>query len=89
MKKFTLVFTAILITVFFNTVNAQLSDYTFSQTIGAYSEISGGILLGNASTDDEVFVDPNSPNGGFLKTGPGFPIGFDFTFDDIVFDRLN
>jgi hypothetical protein len=88
MKKFTLVFVLLCMTMVFKTVDAQLSEYTFGQAINSYTEITGGFLLGNESTDDELFVDPNSPNGGFMQTGPGFPIGFDFTFDDIVFDRL-
>ncbi|MCK9158710.1 MAG: carboxypeptidase regulatory-like domain-containing protein, partial [Candidatus Cloacimonas sp.] len=63
-------------------------DYTFSATQGTYTPISGGVLLGTESSDDQRFVDPASPAGGTTATGPGFPIGFDFTFNNVIFDRL-
>jgi hypothetical protein len=72
--------------------NGSLIDvvgtYTFSQTTGTYTEITGGTLLGTATNDDQRFVDPALPAGGTTTTGPGFPIGFNFTFDDVVFDRV-
>lgn len=65
-----------------------VGTYTFSQTIGTYTEITGGTLLGSTTSDDQRFVDPAIPLGGTTTTGPGFPIGFNFTFDGIVFDRI-
>ncbi|MBL7746203.1 MAG: hypothetical protein JNM19_02140, partial [Chitinophagaceae bacterium] len=69
-------------------VFSQVSNYTFSQTSGVYTPISGGTLLGDAASDDQRFVDPAVPLGGFTSTGPGFPIGFTFSYNGINFDRL-
>lgn len=69
-------------------VFSQVSNYTFSQTSGVYTAISGGTLLGDAASDDQRFVDPAIPLGGFTSTGPGFPIGFTFSYNGINFDRL-
>ena len=84
---------AFLFTAFFlvsaSTVFSQVSNYTYSQTNGTYSAISGGTLLGTTSSDDEQFVDPAAPAGSTaIFTGPGFPIGFNFTYNGIVFDRV-
>lgn len=68
--------------------NAQVSLYTFSQSVGTYTPITGGTVLGNATTNDQRFVDPAVPLGGTTITGVGFPIGFNFTYDNIVFDRV-
>nr|MBM3931538.1 hypothetical protein [Sphingomonadales bacterium] len=74
------------------TVFAQvqlLPLYQYGRTTAAYNEISGGYLLGSATTDDEVFVDPAVLAGGSSgATGVGFPIGFDFTYNGFVYDRL-
>ncbi|MBE0639551.1 MAG: carboxypeptidase regulatory-like domain-containing protein [Bacteroidales bacterium] len=89
MKKFTFISVLFLFAVYFQTVSAQLSNYNFSSAVEVYSEISGGIVLGNESTDDEVFVDPANPGGQSVpEGGPGFPIGFSFTFNGTVFNRL-
>ncbi len=67
----------------------QVSTYTFVSSSGSYTEIAGGTLLGSATSDDEYFVDPAVPAGSTsITTGPGFPIGFNFTFGGVVFDRL-
>ncbi len=88
MRKFYFfLFTAILL--FSQKVTyGQVSTYTFSQAPGTYTEIAGGTVLGNTASDDERFVDPAVPLGGTVLTGPGFPIGFDFYYNGIVFDRL-
>lgn len=65
-----------------------LSEYSMTYSAGTYTEISGGISLGNTSTDDQRFVDPAVPLGGTTNTGVGFPIGFDFTYAGVVFDRV-
>lgn len=81
---------------------AQVSLYEFSQTTEAYTEITeanGGYSLGSPTYWPPVynmraFVDPNNLDGviadGYLNGayGPGFPIGFDFTFNGDVFDRV-
>src|SRR5205085_10335601 len=69
-------------------LHAQVSNYGFTQTAGSFTPISGGILLGNTGSDDEYFVDPANPAGGFTATGPGFPIGFNFIYDNQSFDRV-
>jgi len=86
MKK--IVLTLFAATVLFNFMNAQVSAYPFTQTSGTYTAITGGTLLGSATSDEEVFVDPAIPAGGFTSTGVGFPIGFNFTYNGLVFDRL-
>ncbi len=65
-----------------------VATYTFSQSTGTYTEITSGTVLGSTTSDDQRFVDPAVPAGGSTTTGPGFPIGFNFTFDGVVFDRL-
>jgi len=65
------------------------SSYGFSYSSVTYTEITGGTLLGATDSDDQRFVDPASPLGSTtVLTGPGFPIGFNFTFGGEVFDRL-
>lgn len=66
----------------------SLSNYSFAHETGTYTEISGGILLGNESTADQRFVDPAVPLGGSSNTGLGFPIGFKFYFNGYEFDRV-
>jgi subtilisin-like proprotein convertase family protein len=68
--------------------SAQVSGYSFAQSNSTYTPITGGTLLGNTTSDDERFVDPALPLGGFTTTGVGFPIGFNFTYNGIVFDRF-
>ncbi len=70
------------------TLNAQVSNYTFSQVAGTYTPITGGTLLGTTSSDDQYFVNPAVPAGGTTNTGVGLPIGFNFTYNNLVFDRF-
>src|SRR5688572_24100764 len=68
---------------------AQVSAYTFNQFQSTYNAITTGTVVGTTTSDDQVFVDPAVPAGvGAGATGPGFPIGFNFTFNNIVFDRV-
>jgi hypothetical protein len=71
---------------------AQLSGAPFSTSTGTYTEITGGTVLGNTSTNDQVFINPAAPLGQTTTTtgvqGPGFPIGFNFSFDGTVFDMF-
>ena len=89
MKK-SLLFCLLLILVmgFSSGLFAQTFEYSFSSAIGTFSPITGGTLLGTETSDDQRFVDPAVPAGGTTNTGPGFPIGFDFMFNGISFDRL-
>jgi PKD repeat protein len=76
-----------LFTILCALLSAQVG-YDFSQSTEAYTEITGGTSLGNTSTNDQCFVDPSVPLGGTATTGLGLPIGFDFTFNETVFDRI-
>lgn len=68
--------------------NSQVSSYAFVTEAGTYTPITGGLLLGNTTSDDQRFVDPAVPLGGTITTGVGLPIGFDFTFNGQVYDRV-
>ncbi len=67
---------------------AAVSGYTFNPSVGTYAEITGGTLLGTATSDDQRFVDPAVPAGGTTTTGVGFPIGFSFIYDGVTYDRV-
>ncbi|CAA9200924.1 T9SS type A sorting domain-containing protein [Flavobacterium collinsii] len=85
MKKITFYF---LLTFSFFEINAQVSAYTFSQSASEYKSITTGITLGVTRNEDQKFVNPANLSGGATETGPGFPIGFNFTYNGIVFDRV-
>lgn len=65
-----------------------ISAYSFALSTGTYTPITGGTVLGDTTVDEERYVDPATPLGGFVTTGVGFPIGFNFTYNGIVFDRI-
>ena len=78
-----------LLTVAALSANAQVAtNYNFSQTNGTYTSIAGGTVLGSNADDDQRYVDPATPAGGFTSTGPGFPIGFNFSFNGFTYDRF-
>jgi hypothetical protein len=67
---------------------AQVASYSFGQSNGTYTPITGGTVLGTVTSDDQRFLDPAFPEGTTsVYTGPGFPIGFTFYFNGIAFDR--
>ena len=87
MKKFT--FLVFLFVISFSTY-AQISSYTFSQTTNAYTEVTGGTLLGSETTNEERFVNPAAPLGSTsVLTGVGFPIGFSFIYNGEAYDRFS
>lgn len=86
MKKITLLFTFLI--AFGYSTYAQVSAYAFSQSSGTYTPITGGTVLGSTTSDDQRFVDPATLAGGTTTTGVGFPIGFNFTYNGVVFDRV-
>lgn len=86
MKK--TVLTLFSIFVLLNYASAQVSIYSFAQSTGTYAPITGGTILGSITDDDQMFVDPATPLGGGTATGIGFPIGFNFTYNGLVFDKL-
>ncbi|MBK9194401.1 MAG: hypothetical protein IPO17_05300 [Flavobacteriales bacterium] len=68
---------------------AQLvSQYAYTQSVGTFSPIGGGSVLGTETNAAQKFVDPAVPAGGTTSTGVGLPIGFDFTFRGVTFDRF-
>ena len=87
MKKILLVFN---LSLWFSFHSAgQVNSYIFSiDSLGSYTPITGGVVLGNATTDDQRFVDPANPLGGTVETGPGFPIGFNFIYNGVTYDRI-
>lgn len=78
------------------TAQAQVSAYTFSQSIGTWQPISGnGTPLGMPGLpppftfDDNAFVvQGESLPLGSATTGNGWPIGFTFNFNGQSFDRV-
>lgn len=72
----------------FVSMSAQVAAYKFTGSSGTYTPITGGTVLGNSSTDDQRFVDPATPLGGTTTAGPGFPIGFNFTFGGTAYDKV-
>ncbi len=84
------IFVLILLAMFSVNLCAILTEYSFTSTNGTFTEITGGTLLGDESSDDQRFVDPESPGGGtdFEMSGVGFPIGFNFNFNETVFNRI-
>jgi len=83
-----LAFVACCLLLPFTSTQAQVSAYLFSQTSGTYTPITGGTVLGSTASDDEFIVDPIAPIGGTTTTGVGLPIGFNFLFDGVTYDRI-
>ncbi|MCS7027480.1 MAG: T9SS type A sorting domain-containing protein [Bacteroidia bacterium] len=76
-----------------NTATAQVNNYAFTQTLGTYTPITGGTLLGTGpgQVDDHLFFNANGTgNDGSTGsgTGPGMPIGFPFVFNGQVFNNF-
>lgn len=68
---------------------SQFVSYGFAPSSGTYTEITGGTLLATDAADDQRWVDPANPAGSTsVLSGPGFPIGFSFVFNEITFDRF-
>ncbi|GAA4384117.1 hypothetical protein GCM10023186_26000 [Hymenobacter koreensis] len=61
---------------------AQVSVYSFTQTTGTYTAVTGGNVVGTTTSDDQQFNDPTVPAGVTTATaGPGLPIGFTFRYN--------
>jgi hypothetical protein len=52
-----------------------VSEYSFSQTVGTYTEISGGTVLGTTANDNESFN--------------AIPLGFTFTYDGTAYTTVS
>ncbi len=86
-RKFTKFLGALFLIAQFS-VFGQVSSYTFTQFSGSFTAITGGTVFGSTTSDDERFIDPGLPLGGTTLIGPGIPIGFNFTYNGSVFDRI-
>ena len=66
-------------------LQAQVSHYTYDFQTAAYTPLGSGQSLGTTFNDDQIFndVDAGSSNG------PGYPIGFPFTFKGQTFDHFS
>ncbi len=64
----------------------------YSSPSNTYTEVSGGLSLGTATSDDQVIVNPAALTGGsaFGATaiGSGLPLGLKFIFATDTFDRI-
>ena len=68
---------------------ALLPLYQYNRSTTPYTEITGGVVLGTTASDDQVYIDPAAPLGGFSgATGVGFPMGFDFVLNGVTYDRI-
>ncbi len=54
---------------------ADLSDYSFTQSTVAYSEITGGTILGTNQNNQESF--------------DAIPLGFNFTFNEVEYTQIS
>jgi parallel beta-helix repeat protein len=68
---------------------ALLPLYQYNRSTTPFTEITGGVVLGTTASDDQVFIDPAVPLGGFSgATGVGFPMGFDFVLNGVSYNRI-
>ncbi len=68
MRRF---FLALALTLLVSIVFGQLAiDYVFSVSSGTHTPITGGTVLGKASSDAQVFVEPAYPLRGSITTDP-------------------
>jgi Secretion system C-terminal sorting domain len=77
MKKIYLKLFVALFSICFFETNAQMSNYTFSSTSGAYTPISGGTVLNSGTGLDVDSIYAN------------VPIGFNFGFDYQTYSQLS
>ena len=54
---------------------ALVSEYSFNSTLGTYTEITGGTVLGSTINDDESFN--------------AIPLGFTFTYDGVAYTEVS
>jgi hypothetical protein len=69
---------------------AQMNTYVFSQSVQPFSQASRGVILGTESNAGlRSFLDPALLAGSATATtGPGFPIGFNFVYRGVTYDRF-
>jgi len=54
---------------------ATVSEYSFASTLGTFTEISGGTVLGTATNDNESFN--------------AIPLGFTFTYNSVAYTDVS
>lgn len=94
-KSFSLVkpiFMGLICFGFFQQGFGQVSNYTFAQSSGTYTPITGGTILGTTSNDEQAFSNSTTGATGTTATpyinGTGFAIGFNFTYNGTVYDKF-
>ena len=88
MKKLFLLFTVLCAAV---ALQAQvISGYTVKGSQGTYTAITGGAVMDTTGMGEKMYEKAWFPDG--ISTGlvekAGFPIGFDFTFNDIICNQF-
>jgi subtilisin-like proprotein convertase family protein len=90
MRKIYIALLSLLTLFIWNTKSAaQISTYVFLQSNGTYTENTdaGRVILGTTTNDDQVFNN-NTAGAAAPQTNTGFPIGFNFTYNGIVYDKF-
>ena len=69
---------------------AQTNSYLFTQSVQSFSQTSRGIVPATASNAGlRSLLDPSIPAGSTTATTrPGFPIGFNFIYRGVAYDRF-
>ncbi|GHT88729.1 hypothetical protein FACS189474_4490 [Bacteroidia bacterium] len=95
MKRITIIVMALF--AFVGLTNAQVTkSYTFESSVGTYVEITGGAVVGGDITgtaEGNIALNGLVFNGSTtgvntLSDAEGFPIGFDFAYDNQVMNRF-
>jgi hypothetical protein len=91
-KRYTIIY-SLLGLLCANIAKSQVDNLlVYSSPANTYTEVSGGLTLGSATSDDQVIVNPNVLIGGstFGATakGLGLPLGFNFVIGTDTFDRI-
>lgn len=90
MKTFTkklLIFASTVLLAF--TTKAQVSSlYSFSQFTTSYTAITGGTAVATSNWDDYDWLGFSTTPANPPATGPGIPIGFNFIFNNIIYDVI-
>lgn len=60
--------------------------FSFTETTGTYTQVSGGTVLGDLNNDDEIFM--GSGGSASTQTDVGLPIGFTFSYDGVNYNRF-
>jgi len=75
MKQMKTYFLLLLISMMALSAWATVSEYSFASTLGTFTEISGGTVLGTATNDNESFN--------------AIPLGFTFTYNSVAYTDVS